>query len=149
MIILTVMWYTGEVHKPFYASGFLYHQPTHQILLQQFQQGDDLKHVLFGSVSHNGHDPLSVFQHCVETLLGVKINTSSIHPIYDYIHERLGEHFIFYIEVSDMTPKVYKSKNKTGWISLAKLGKCKMSEQTRHDIVIGERVIRARITPQT
>jgi hypothetical protein len=131
------------VHKPFYASGFLYHSPTQQILLQQFKDGNSINLVLFRGSSSNGENPQEVFQKCVEKALGTAIKTSSIHPIYDYVHEQLGEHFIFYAEVSDATPKTYASKNKTEWLPLTKVPKRSMSEQTHHDIVVGERVIRS------
>lgn len=130
------------MHKQFYASGFLYNSHTQQILLQQFQNGDEVKLVLFRSKSHKGNDPQIVFQRCVEEALGVPIAASSIHPVYDYIHDRLGEHFIFYVEVTDATPAQYSSKNKAEWFLLSKLAKITMSEQTRHDIIVGERVIR-------
>ncbi len=131
------------MHKPFYASGFLYHSASQQILLQQLQSGDDVKLVLFGATSHKANDPQTVFQHCVEEALGVTIAASSIHPVYDYIHDKLGEHFIFYVEVADIMPRAYSSKNKSEWLLLSKLSKCNMSEQTRHDIIVGERVIRS------
>lgn len=131
------------MHKPFYASGFLYHSPSQQILLQQFTSDGDVKLVLFRGKSRNGSDPQSVFRQCIEKTLGVSVSVSSIHPVYDYIHDQLGEHYIFYVEVTGATPKVYSSKNKTEWFSLSKLSKLTMSEQTRHDIVVGERVIRS------
>ena len=102
-----------------------------------------MKLALFRGKSRNGKDPQTVFQQCIEEALGVAITASSIHPVYDYIHDKLGEHFIFYVEVSDVTPKIYASKNNTEWFSLSKLSKHEMSEQTRHDIIIGERVIRS------
>ncbi len=127
------------MHKSFYASGFLYHSPTQQILLQQ--PSDNANPVLFRGKSHKAKDPQAVFQRCVEQALGIAIPTSSIHPVYDYRHNTLGAHFIFYVEVSDIKPKVYSSKNKTEWFLLSKLSKYAMSEQTRHDIIVGERVI--------
>lgn len=131
------------MHKPFYASGFLYHSPTQQILLQQFSSGNSVNLVLFRGTSHNGEAPSVVFQKCVEKALGAAIPASSIHPIYDYVHDTLGEQFIFYVEVADATPKDYPSKNKTEWLPLTKVAKRTMSEQTHHDIVVGERVIRS------
>ena len=135
------------MHKYFYASGFLYHSASRQILLQQLTNGDDVNLVLFRGKSQKGKDPQTVFQHCVEEALGVSIPASSIRPVYDYMHSRLGEHFIFFVEVKDATPKTYASKNKTEWLSLSKLSKHAMSEQTRHDIIIGERVIRSLLEP--
>lgn len=131
------------MHKPFYASGFLYHSPSQQILLQQLSDSDNTRLVLFRGKSRNGNDPQSVFQQCVEKALGVSIKASSIHPVYDYIHDILGEHFIFFIETTTISPNTYSSDNNAEWCLLSKLSKLKMSEQTRHDIVVGERVIRS------
>ncbi len=133
------------MHKPFYASGFLFHLATEQILLQQLNSEDKITLSLFSGKSPKGTDPKVVFQQCVEEALGVAIPPSSIHPVYDYVHDKLGEHFIFYVEVKDITPEAYTAKNKAAWFSLAKLSKQAINEQTRHDIIVGERVIRSLI----
>lgn len=135
------------MHKSFYASGFLYHSPSRQILLHTLTQGDQTKLVLFRGQSDKGNDPQAIFQHAVEKTLDTTIKASTIHAVYDYMHNRLGEHFIFYAELTGVTPKSYKTDTHTGWIPLAKLSKYPMSEQTRHDIMIGERVIRSLIKP--
>jgi hypothetical protein len=140
---MSIVWYSESVKKPFYASGFLYHEPTGQILLQQFGTGDDSKLTFFRGSSNNGESPEIVFQRSVEKALGTTIPASSIRPIYDYVHEKQGEQYVFYVDVPGVTPKEYKSKNKTEWYPLSKISKYDMSEQTRHDIMIGERVIRA------
>lgn len=131
------------MHKSFYASGFFYHSASQQILLQQQIHGDETKYVLFRGKSDKGSDPQTVFQQCVEEVLGSSIDASSIRPIYDYVHEKFGTHYIFYIEVTDIIPKKFTNKDQTKWIPLSKLTKHNMSEQTRHDIIVGERVIRA------
>ncbi len=131
------------MHKPFYASGFFYHSASQQILLQQQIHGDETKYVLFRGKSDKGTEPLAVFKKCVEEAIGCPIDHSSIRPIYDYVHEKFGIHYIFYIEVTDIIPKKFTNKEQTKWIPLSKLTKHNMSEQTRHDIIVGERVIRA------
>lgn len=131
------------MHKVFYASGFIYHSPSRQILLQQFQNGEDLKLTLFRGKSRKGEDPLAVFRRCIHETLGVNLDNASIMPIYDYIHDTLGDHFIFYVEVSDtVLPSQYSNDN-VAWFSLTKLSKLNIAEQTKHDIIVGERVIRA------
>jgi hypothetical protein len=132
-----------RVQKPYYTSGFLYHSASQKILLQQLNSDQDSKLVMFCEKSISGTDPQTVFKECVEKILGTAISLSSIHPVYDYIHDKLGEHFIFYVEITDVEPKQYLSENKTTWLPLAKLSKQNMSEQTRHDIIVSERVIRA------
>ncbi len=131
------------MHKSFYASGFFYHSASQQILLQQQTHGDEIKFVLFRGKSQSGNDPQSVFKQCVEEALGKSIDASSIRPVYDYVHEKFGMHFIFYIEVAEVLPQKFADKQRAQWISLSKLTKHNMSEQTRHDIIVGERVIRA------
>ena len=141
--------YSKRVHKSFYASGFLYHSPSQQILLQQLNGDNEANLVLFCEKSHTGEDPQTVFQHCVEKALGITLKATSLHPVYDYVHTRLGEHFIFYVEMADINPINYSSGNSTGWLPLSKLSKYSMTEQTRHDIIIGERVIRSLSSLQT
>lgn len=131
------------MHKQFSASGFLYHPHTKQILLQQLQGDNTVKLVLFRGSGHYGKNPQNVFQKSLEKALGATFTASSIHPVYDYIHYRFGEQFIFFVETGGKTPRTYESRNTTRWFSLAKLSKLTMSEQTRHDIIIGERVIRS------
>lgn len=138
---ITRLCYSEGVHKSIYASGFLYHSPSQQILLQQLTRDADTMYELFGGSCDTDTDPVTVFQKSVEKALGKKVTASSIHAVYDYIHEGHGEHFIFYAEVSDPDAGA-------GWFSLSRLSKHVMSEQTRHDIVVGERVIRSLI-PQT
>lgn len=137
-----------RVSKPFYSSGFVYHSPSGQILLQQ-NTASDTNLFLFRGKSHNDCDPQTVFQKCLENTLNIKIAPRSIHPIYDYIHTNLGEQFIFFAEVSDMIPKKYLSAHKTQWLRLSKISKYSMSEQTRHDIIIGGRVIRSLAEPHS
>lgn len=107
----------------------------------------DTKLLLFGSKCHQGDDPATELRHSIGKILGLTIAASSIHPVYDYVHDTLGEHFIFFIEVPDMSQECYPSDTKAEWFSLSKLSKLDMSEQTRHDILIGERVIRSLTAP--
>ncbi len=131
------------MHKPFFASGFLYHATSQQILLQQLKKGEELKLVLFrGESSGKHHNPQTVFQRYLESALGISFPISAIHLVYDYIDDKLGEQFIFFAEVTGETPPKY-SRSQAEWIPLAKLSKYKLSEQTRHDIIVGERVIRS------
>lgn len=132
------------MHKSFYASGFFYHSASKRILLQQLSTGGDVKFTLFRGSSEKGHDPQEVFRQSVEEVLGMTISASAIRPVYDYVHEKFGAHFIFYVEVEELTSSLLTDTHEQAkWISLSKLSKHNMSEQTRHDIVVGERVIRA------
>lgn len=142
-----------NVHTSFYASGFFYHPASQQILLQQQITGDEVKFILFRGKSQKGIKPQVIFQQSVEEVIGSTVDATSIRPVYDYIHEKFGAHYIFYIEITESIPKALVDKQQTKWIALSKLSKHKMSEQTRHDIIVGERVIRAleeqKYTPTT
>lgn len=138
--IIRKLCYSRGVHKPFYASGFLYHSGSQQILLQQHSKNETTLR-LFGGISRKKNAPSIVFQRYVEKALKCRIPADSIHPVYDYIEDTLGEQFIFFVEVTDVALGA-------GWFSLSKLNKQTMNEQTRHDVIVGERVIRA-LSPQT
>lgn len=127
------------MHKHFYASGFLFHGGTEQILLQQVETNDTSTLTFFRAKSRKKDMLRTVFQRCVQKTLGIPIADASIRPVYDYVHENLEEHYIFYVEMKHVTPT---TKN-TAWFPLSKLAKQPMSEQTRHDIIVGIRVIGA------
>lgn len=135
------------MHKHIYASGFLYHSPTGQILLQQITQDTDTTFTMFGDTSKAGADPQTVFLKCLEKSLGVKVAASDIHAVYDYQPDGEGPKYIFYVEVTDAVPQTYRTKSHSAWLHLSKIGKSNMNEQTRHDIVVGERVIRSLLEP--
>jgi hypothetical protein len=145
--IIRWLWYTENVHKPFYASGFLYHSPSQQILLQQSTHNQMVTFDLFRGKNKNGNDPKTVFRQCVEKALKTTISEASVHTIYDYVHSTLGDQYVFYVEITDQIPTSYKTNTNPTWMLLSKLGKFTMNEQTRHDILIGERVIRSNMPP--
>lgn len=131
------------MHKTFYASGFLYHSPTQQILLQQKNSNTDGELILFSGKSRQGKNPRLIFKKTIEEALDTSIPESSIYPVYDYAHAQLGEHYIFFAEITDIKNKSFMAKNKSGWLQISKVSKLNMSDQTHHDIIIGERVIRS------
>ena len=133
------------MHKSFYASGFLYHSPSQQILLQVDNTHDTLSYSLFSGIGSIEESAPSVFQRILQQDLGVLIPLTSINPIYDYYYAKFGKnHFIQYAQVENMAlHETSPTRCTTGWIALKKLSKCTLTEQIRHDIIIGERVIRA------
>lgn len=132
------------MQKPFYVSGFLYHSSSQQILLQQLSNKDGTHFALFRKKSVNGDDPITVFHQCIEGELGEKVSLSAIYPVYDYVHESLGEHYIFFAEVSGNSLKKYEKEDTSQWMPFSKFEKYPMGSQTKHDITIGQRVIRSR-----
>jgi len=130
------------VHKPFYASGFLYHSPSQQILLQQTTADSTSALTLFRAKSRKGETPQAVFQRSISETLGITLKENSILPVYDYIHATLGEQYIFYVKITGSIESLLLKDKLSQWFLLAKLGKQNLTEQTKHDIIIAERVIR-------
>jgi hypothetical protein len=130
------------VAKSFYTSGFLYHSPTHQILLQQYAPDDKQPLTLFQVKGSKGENPSDVFHRFIQETLDITLSADAVLPIYDYVHNRLGDQFVFYVDTKEMIQPANET-NATTWVPLAKLSKAHLAEQTRHDIIIGERVIRA------
>lgn len=131
------------MHKSFYASGFLYHSPSQQILLQQYSADDAKPLALFRARGHKGEDPVAVFQRFIQETLGISLKSASIVSVYDYVHDELGDQFIFYVDTKNLIAPPPNRSGSVGWYQLAKLSKLNLAEQTRHDIIISERVIRA------
>lgn len=131
-----------KVHKSFYASGFLYHSASRNILLQQSIQKNIKTLTLFRKKS-TATDPKAEFHEYLKKMLGIAIPLSSIFSVYDYTHSALGEQYIFYALLPNKASIESISPPNTEWIPLAKLTKYPMTEQTRHDIIIAERVMRA------
>lgn len=131
------------MHKNFYASGFLYHASSGQILLQQNGQTDDTSLTLLCARGNFGQSPSEVFLQSIKKLLGISVHEKNIIPIYDYDHETMGSQYIFYVDISDTPEALHYTGDRVGWFPLAKLSKLNLSTQARHDIVIGSRVIRA------
>lgn len=135
------MVYLG-VSKSFYTSGFIYHSPTHQVLLQKLAHDEKQSLTLFQFKGAKGENPSEVFHRYIQEALDISLPADAILPIYDYVHNKLGDHYLFYVDMNEMIQPPNEN-NSTTWVPLAKLSKANLAEQTRHDIIIGERVIRA------
>jgi hypothetical protein len=130
------------MHKDFYASGFLYHSETQQILLRQANTADDKPlWSLVGRQADGGKTGEETIRDIFLEDLNIKLKLRSINCIYTYeSKEKNMDHNIYYAEVK----KLHKSKGaKTefSWFNLKQILKLNISEQTRHDIVVGLRVI--------
>lgn len=130
------------MHKTFYASGFLYHSPTQQILLQQPTSDSSNLLTLFTGKSKRGETQIETFQRAIVEILNVKLPLSAIHPIYDYPHAETKEQQ--YILYADVPTKVYEKKmENTSWHQFKQLSKLKLAPLTKQDIIVGQRVINA------
>ena len=74
--------------------------------------------------------------------INLKIKLTNINIIYSYFSKELNmENNVYYAEVS----KLYKTSSSKdiiySWFTLKKIQKINVSEQTKQDIIIGQRVI--------
>lgn len=132
------------MHNIFYASGFLYHPSSQQILLQQNNSISytSSSWLLFGGLYLQKEEPEALFKNIVLKLLDIEIRI--VHPIYSYLNEDTGE---FQYVVYSHLNKFHNFSSKNGltftWFSFKEVPKLKITEQTKHDIVVGQRVIEA------
>ncbi len=128
-----------------HSKGFLYHAPTQQVLLAIDSDQSDSHMCLFSATGKTDEDSATALQKAIEKSLGIKVPLDKIRPIYEYENsEDANNIHVHYCDVDHMIEvESLPSGCKAKWIPIAKLGKYKLSSQTRHDITIGERVIRA------
>lgn len=135
------------MHKDFYASGFLYHPATAQILLHQPNQktgNQSLVWSMLGGAGRKGEDAPTAFQRITHQLLKLKLTTKHILPVYDYFHNtRKKDHYVFYTQVAHI-PRLKPPKGyNIAWFTFRQTLKLSFSEETKQDIIVAERVIRA------
>jgi len=133
------------VHKPFYASGFLYHLGTAQILLHQ--PTDTIvasSWHLLGGKGTKGEDTKAAFKRIAHELVKIKLDLKNIIPVYDYFdtHHNLL-HYVFYAEVTEQKTSA-KQKN-IAWFTFKQATKLPFTHQTKQNIIVAERVIKARV----
>lgn len=136
------------MHKDFYASGFLFHLSTQQILLQQFNLGSQNVPTwsLFNGIYLREETPVSAFQRIINSQLHIKIKASSIFPVYAYLQQDIHvNNAIFYAEVSNIETFASTKKATFAWFPFKQIAKLALSLQTRQDIIVGQRVINAHI----
>lgn len=131
------------MHKSFYASGFLFHPPTQQILLQQSYSSDEVS--LFSGKGEGTESINDAFRRIIHERLKVDIPDSQIYHIYSYDHQTTGKvHHVFYAILgadSEEAPSFQKMNAK--WCSFKMLYKSKLNKDLLQDLVVGQRVINA------
>ncbi|MCL4418004.1 MAG: hypothetical protein M1365_15185 [Actinobacteria bacterium] len=131
------------MHKIFYASGFLYHSSTEQILLQQYTSSS-LKSpwFLFSGLYTEKEEPCDIFRNIIYNLLYIKIKT--VHPVYSYLNENINTNqFIVYSKLKTLKNFYTREKLTFAWFTFKEVARLHITEQTKHDICIGQRVIDA------
>jgi len=135
------------MHKDSYASGFLYHPSTRQILLQQQKQTRDTTPLwsLFGGIGKSSDNAQITFQRLIQKLLHIKLKLNTIEPVYVYFYKDTDKNYsIVYAEIAKTKNFSSKRGIKFSWFTFKQILKLQLDEQTRHDIIVGQRVIDAK-----
>lgn len=131
------------MHKAFYASGFLFHLESQQILLHQPQQKNDSISLwsMFGTRNDKEEDSAVTFQQMICDALNIKLARKHIYPVYDYFHNTHNAmHYVYYALVA--RKQNYTLEGETlSWFTFKQTLKLRFAEQTKQDIVVAQRVI--------
>ena len=142
------MCYTAFVQTPFYACGFLYSLKHNKILLLQSKAQEDQPclYSMLGGEGIEGEEALVSFQRIVNKLLNVNIKSKDIHPVYDYCHSSNDKpSFVFYADIKNIKNISGLEEGTFSWLKFSETIKLKFNTQTKQDMVIGERVINAKL----
>lgn len=99
---------------------------------------------MFGGISQEGEDAQNTFTRIVFELINVRLTANHIYPVYDYFFQAANKiHYVFYAEVKKMPTFPMNSDSMLSWFTFKQTTKLPFREQTKHDIIISERVINA------
>lgn len=131
------------MHKNLYASGFLYHPKSQQILLQQKNSADsNFFWSLFGKKAIKNKTGEETFRDIFYEELSIKLKLHNINSIYTYSSKEKGtNHNIYYAEVKRLHRSSSSTKTGFAWFNFKQIQKLNLLEQTKHDIIVGQRVI--------
>jgi len=131
------------MHKDFYASGFLYHSRSQQILLQQQTSADkEPTWFMFGGKSLAHESGEETFSRIVNQVLRLKLKLSAVFPVYKYFHEEMKrDHYISYAKIGRLENFPATKGTVFAWFNFKQVQKLNLSEQTKHDIMVAQRVI--------
>jgi ADP-ribose pyrophosphatase YjhB (NUDIX family) len=135
------------MHKDFYASGFLYHPKTQQILLQQQNTADtDAIWSLFAGERQGKETAEEAFRRIIHSHLHLKLKPNNIHLIYSYFHENKNKNnYIYYAKIRKLEKFNGTKKVLFSWFTFKQIQKLHLPAQIRQDIIVGQRVIDAAI----
>lgn len=130
------------MHKTLYASGFLYHLDSQQILLQQDTSSQNLSSqwLLFEKAYTEKAIPETIFKNIISEILHIKID--NVYSVYSYENENTNQ-CVFYSELASLQDFPSKNGLLFKWFSFRDVRGLQLTEQTKHDIVVGQRVIEA------
>src|ERR1035437_7761049 len=131
------------MHKDFYASGFLYHPKTQQIILQQpITAGTGPEWALFEGDCLDEETAPEAFKRIIYSHLNLELKPKSIFSIYSYFHDGKGKNNFIHYAIVRKLEKFPDSKNVTfAWFSFKQIQKLRIPNQIKQDIIVGQRVI--------
>ncbi len=99
---------------------------------------------MFGETNHAKEDPAAVFQRIIQITLHVKLSKKSIYPVYNYFHKIHNKtHYIYYGKVATMQKHIVLKESTLSWHTFKEATKLQITEQTKQDIMVAQRVIEA------
>lgn len=134
------------MHKTFYASGFLYHLKTQQILLQQSSLNANPSPTwsMFEGISLDGEDAQTAFQRIMHERVNIHLVAKCLFPVYDYFYNSLNKvHYVFYAEVQKLYTFPSLHTDVFSWFTFKQTTKLDLADQAKQDIIVSERVIKA------
>lgn len=133
------------MHKKFYASGFIYHEPTGQILLQKPHiLPSTSTWTLIGAFYEESEKPEDAFKQAVKELLNIEIDKSYF--VYTYFDDKMNtDKYIFYAIINEKIEYPTKNDQAFQWFTFKEILKIQASTQVKHDVVVGQRVIEAQL----
>lgn len=134
------------MHKPFYASGFLYHTATQQILLQQSNLGNNSLSAwsMFGGISHEREEAETTFRRIIYEKMKIRLKPECLFPVYDYFNNaRDFIHYVFYAEVEELYTFPPLQTGTFSWFTFKSTAKLSFIDRAKQDVIVSERVINA------
>ncbi|OGH10808.1 MAG: hypothetical protein A3B38_03850 [Candidatus Levybacteria bacterium RIFCSPLOWO2_01_FULL_36_13] len=131
------------MHNDIYASGFLYHPKTAQILLQQQNPANENSAwTLFGVNTFKNKTAEESLKDFFLKELNIKLNLKNINIVYNYFSKELNkDNNVYYVEVKSLHKIPESKKINCAWFTFKKIQKMNLTAQAKHDIVVGQRVI--------
>ena len=97
-----------------------------------------------GTGNEKEEDAQKAFQRIIYQLLNLRLDEKYIHPVYDYFNNNLNaDHYVFYAKVKSMNNLSLPDNGTLSWFSFKQITKLPLSEQTKQDIIVSQRVIQA------
>lgn len=119
--------------------------PSQQILLQQNNTLASFWSS-FGQKGRNNKNPICVFQEAIYKQLHIKLALKTIYPVYDYFKKEIETNcYVFYAQVNLKKNGFHSRKGSVvEWFTFKQMSKLTFSDQVKQDIVVVERVIKAK-----